>query len=76
MHCYRCCHNQKVYAQDERAGELPGTAVAQDALTTQDDELDMHPAMLPLVRFIERAAALATNGQELAGVLSRLQICP
>ena len=31
----------------------------EDALATQDDELDCHMAMLPLVRFIEKAATLA-----------------
>lgn len=31
---------------------------ADDALLTEDDALDRHPAMLPAVQLVERAAAL------------------
>ena len=36
----------------------------EDALATQDDELDRHPDMLPLVRFIEKAATLAGDAPQ------------
>ena len=42
-------------------GELPGAA-ADDALPSEDDELDASPCMLPLVRLIERAAELSQPG--------------
>ncbi|KAK9826371.1 hypothetical protein WJX81_003941, partial [Elliptochloris bilobata] len=44
--------------EDERADKAPVASAVEDALATQDDELDRHPAMLPLVRFIEKAASL------------------
>ncbi len=47
--------------QDDRLGQAPGGE--QDALATQDDELDRHAAMLPLVRLIERAAALGAHAR-------------
>jgi len=47
--------------QDERLGQAPSGE--QDALATQDDELDRHAAMLPLVRLIERAAALGAHAR-------------
>ena len=49
---------------DQAKRELVGAAV-EDALATQDDELDRHPVMLPLVRFIEKAAMLAGDGRRL-----------
>ena len=41
--------------------DLPGGA-ADDALPSEDDELDASPCMLPLVRLIERAAELSQPG--------------
>lgn len=50
--------------QDEalEAGLPALGAGAEDALLFEDDELDTSPCMLPLVRLIERAAALAQPG--------------
>lgn len=35
---------------------------ASDVLLYEDDELDTNPCMLPLVRFIEKAASLSQPG--------------
>ena len=39
---------------------------ATDVLLYEDDELDTNPCMLPLVRFIEKAASLYQPGDSLA----------
>lgn len=44
--------------QDDLEGVEAPEGAADDALLTEDDELDSHPAMLPAVQLVERAAAL------------------
>ena len=41
---------------------LENVPEASDVLLYEDDELDTNPCMLPLVRFIEKAASLFQPG--------------
>lgn len=50
--------------QDDRASQQLVASAVEDALATQDDELDRHMDMLPLVRFIEKAATLAGDAPQ------------
>ncbi len=57
--------------------EAPAGA-ADDALLTEDDALDRHPALLPAVQLVERAAALweAGGGQGIATLTVRSYLWP
>ena len=44
--------------QDDLEGLKAPEGAADDALLTEDDDLDRHPAMLPAVQLVERAAVL------------------
>ena len=44
--------------QDRIRGAAASAPCQNDALLSADDELDAHPAMLPLVQLMERGAAL------------------
>ena len=51
-------------------GTLDNMPEATDALLYEDDELDTNPCMLPLVRFIEKAASLYQPGDLLVPTIS------
>jgi hypothetical protein len=54
--------------QDDLEGLEAPEGAAGDALLTEDDDLDRHPAMLPAVQLVERAAVLwAGSGASMQG---------
>ena len=47
-----------LHLQDDSEGLEAPQGAADDALLTEDDDLDRHRAMLPAVQLVERAAVL------------------